>query len=272
MVKNNYGKALLITVCIHFFGMASVHSQNTMGAKSLSMGQTGTALTESEWSLFSNVAMIPSQQNRVSFYGLRYAGLTEITDISTAVSLKSALGTLGAGIHRYGFDLFSETRLVVALKQSYGHIHAGGSLSYYHISQGGSYGSAGALGIHLGVAARISERVWVGARATNINQPSYARSEELLPRELAVGIHYRITETLLFTSDLVKDVLFPASVRTGLEVLLIGKLAARAGITTQPETVTFGFGYQTGSLQVNVGMQQHHQLGLSPALDIGLHF
>ena len=272
MVKIKYERALLMAFMFTILSINSVQSQNTMGAKSLSMGQTGSAIPDSEWSLFSNVALIPSNQNRVSFYGFRYAGLTEITDISTVVSLNSKLGTLAAGIHRYGFDLFNETRMVLAMKQSYAQFHAGGSISYYHISQGGSYGSAGAVGIHLGVAARISDRVWLGARATNVNQPSYARSDELLPRELAIGFHYRVTDKLLFTSDLVKDVLFPVSVRAGMEFLLIRNLFARGGITTEPETVSFGFGYQAGYFQVNFGLQQHHHLGLSPALDIGLQF
>lgn len=272
MVKIKYGNTFLMASLISIFSINPSFSQNTMGAKSISMGQTGTAIPESEWSLFSNAALIPSDHNRISFYGFRYAGLTEITDISTVVSLKSKIGTLAAGIHRYGFDLFNETRMLIAVKRSFDQIHAGASFSYYHVTQGGSYGSAGALGLHLGVAARITEVIWLGARITNVNQPAYASGEELLPRELAIGIYYRASKQLFFTTDLVKDVLFPLSVRGGLEFQLLGKLFARAGFTTEPETVSFGFGYQAGSFQVNFGLQQHHHLGLSPALDIGLQF
>lgn len=272
MIKIKNCKKILMALTITFLSINTAQTQNTMGAKSLSMGQTGTAIPESEWSLFSNVSLIPSNQNRVSFYGFRYVGLSEITDVSTVVSMQSKIGTVAAGIHRYGFELFNETRMLIAVKQSFDHFHAGASISYYHISQGGSYGSAGALGIHLGLAAKISERVWMGARATNINQPSYGRSEELLPRELAIGISYEISEKLLLTSDLVKDVLFPVSVRAGLEFELIRNLFARAGMTTEPETFTFGFGYQAGSFQANFGLQQHRFLGLSPAVDIGIHF
>lgn len=271
MIKNKYSYCLIIIITL-ILNTTHLYSQNTMGAKSLSMGQTGTAIPESEWSVFSNPSLIPSNQNRVSFYGFRYVGLAEITDISTVVSLQSRMGSLAAGIHRYGFELFNETRMLVALKHSIERFHTGISISYYHISQGGSYGSAGAIGIHLGMAANISDRIWLGARVTNINQPSYGSKGEMLPRELAIGIGYEITDKLYFTSDIVKDVLFPLSFRAGLDVLVMGQLSARAGITTEPETVSFGFGYQAGMFRINFGLQQHQLLGLSPALDIGIQF
>lgn len=272
MIKIKNCKKFLMVFAISLFSIYTAQAQNTMGAKSLAMGQTGTAIPDSEWSLYSNASLIPSNGNRVSFYGFRYVGLSEISDISTVISMQSKIGTVAAGIHRYGFDLFNETRMLIAVKQSFEPLYAGFSISYYHISQGGSYGSAGGLGMHLGLAAKISEHVWLGARTTNINQPSYGRSEEMLPRELAIGISYEISETLLFTSDLVKDVLFPVSIRAGLEFELFRNLFARMGITTEPETYTFGFGYLVGSLQVNIGLQQHRFLGLSTAVDIGIQF
>lgn len=246
--------------------------QNSVGARSLSMGQTGVAIPGSSWSTFSNIALLPTDQNHVSFYGFRYVGISEITDMAASVSIRTKKGVIGAGVHRYGFNLFNENRFMLGYKNSLGKFHYGVSASYIHVFQGGNYGSAGAFGADLGIATEITEQLWLGARATNINQPSYGDTDEQLPRELAAGISYRFSDRALITSEIVKDVLFPLSFRTGVDVELISSLFARAGFSTEPETYSFGFGYIKDSWSINFGLQQHNPLGLSPALDIGIQF
>ncbi|MEX0945065.1 MAG: hypothetical protein WDZ38_05270 [Balneolaceae bacterium] len=258
--------------CLFLLSVKVTKCQNVMGAKSIAMGQTATAITDSEWSLFSNVAFLTTEQHHVSFYGFRYVGLAEITDIASTANFQSRMGTIGIGIHRYGFHLFNETRFILGYKNSIEQFNYGLSTSYHHISQGGSYGSAGAIGLHLGLGAEITEGLWIGARASNVNQPSYGSSKESLPRELALGFSYKIYPNVLFTTDLVKDVIFPISFRSGIEFILFGSFFARAGFMTNPETTSMGFGYATKGFEINFGLQQHNPLGLSPALDIGVHF
>jgi hypothetical protein len=53
---------------------------------------------------------------------------------------------------------------------------------------------------------------------------------------------------------------------------IIQSLFIRAGITTKPETYSFGFGYQSSKWDVNFALQQHNPLGLSPALDLAVKF
>lgn len=247
-------------------------AQNAMGAKSISMGQTGAALPGNSWAVFTNTAMMQTQEHRVSFYGFRYVGIAEITDMAASLNYQTRWGTLGVGLHRYGFNLFNENRFIIGYKNSLEAFHYGVSVSYTHLFQGGNYGSAGAFGIDLGLAAQIADNLWFGARATNINQPAYGDIDEELPRELAVGFSYRLSGLALFTTELVKDVKFPLSIRGGVEFELIASLFARAGITTEPSTYSVGFGYEAPRWNVNFGLQQHNPLGLSPALDLGIRF
>jgi hypothetical protein len=76
----------------------------------------------------------------------------------------------------------------------------------------------------------------------------------------------------LVTTEIVKDVMFPVSFRTGVEFEVLNSLFARAGFTTNPETYSFGFGYLADQWNINFGLQQHNPLGLSPALDLGIQF
>lgn len=246
--------------------------QYTMGAKSISMGQTGAAIPENSWAVFSNASLMPTQQNRVSFYGFRYVGIAEITDMAASFNYQTSWGTIGAGLHRYGFNLFNENRFILGYKNKMGKFHYGGSVSYTHVYQGGNYGSAGAVGFDLGLAAQIVNKLWFGARATNLNRPAYGDTDEELPRELAAGFSYHLASRVLFTAELVKDVKFPVSLRSGVQFEIIKSLFARAGITTEPSTYSFGFGYEAATWNLNFGLQQHNPLGLSPGLDLGINF
>lgn len=267
--KNLWFAVVFLNFC---FQPVVAYTQNNLGASSIAMGQTGVAVPESNWSAFSNIAMMPTDQNRVSFYGFRYIGIAEITDIATTINYQTGAGTFGAGIHRYGFNLFNENRFLFGYKNSLGLFHYGFSISYVHVFQGGDYGSAGAAGIDLGIAAEMADGLWFGARATNLNQPAYGDTDEELPRELAFGISYQISRGSFVTAEAVKDVMFPISFRAGLQFEIITSLFARAGITTRPETYSFGFGYLAESWEVNLALQQHNPLGLSPAVDLAIRF
>jgi len=234
------------------------------------MGQTGVALPESEWAVFNNSALLSTERNTVSFYGFRYVGITEITDMAAAATVQTNLGTIGAGVHRYGFDLFHENRFLLAYKNSEDRFHYGFSVSYIHVFQGGDYGSAGAFGLDLGLAAEITESLWMGARATNVNQPAYGDTDEDLPRELAAGFSYKPAPSAQISAEIVKDIHFPLSFRTGLEFEIFSSFFTRAGISTKPSTYSFGFGYGSDRWAVNFALQQHNPLGMSPALDLSI--
>lgn len=263
----------ILSLCIISTLPAGVlYSQNSMGAKMISMGQAGVALPGSEWSLFSNSALLPTQQNNISFYRFRYVGIAEITDLAMVANLQTRFGSAGLGIHHYGFNLFSENRYLIGFKSSVQMFHYGVTASYYHVSQGGDYGSAGAIGIDIGIAAELMDGLWIGAGATNLNYPTFGKSDEALPRALSMGFSYHLTEKSIISMEALKDVMFPLSLRSGLQVELISSFFARAGFTTNPETYSLGFGFESDRWSVNVGVQQHNPLGLSPALDLGIRF
>ncbi len=268
----HYYSILSVSFLLLSFFASNANAQSIMGARSMAMGQTGVATPGDSWTIFSNVALMETEQNQVSFYGFRFLGISEITDMAASLTYHTKLGTFGAGIHRFGFNLFNENRMRIAFRNSLNNFHYGAAINYSHVVQGGNYGSAGAFGIDLGLGAQIVDDLWVGARATNLNQPAYGSTDEELPREMAVGFSYKLASRALFTTELVKDVRFPMSYRAGLEFEIIEFLFARAGATTEPETYSFGFGYSADRWNINFAMQQHIPLGLSPALDLGIRF
>lgn len=247
-----------------------VQAQSIMGARAVSLGQAATALPHAEWALFDNPAMMSTERKAVSFFGMRYYGFSEITDFAAVGNYPTHWGVVGLGAHRYGYDLYNESRIRIAYKNSFQHFHYGAVLNYNHVALGGGYGSGGALGIDVGIAASLFEGGWIAARATNVNQPEYPKIDEALPRELAIGISYRLSDIALVTSEVVKDVRFPISYRGGIEVHILEGFVGRAGITTEPTTFSGGFGYSAGIWNINVVAQNHIDLGISPGLDLGI--
>lgn len=248
----------------------SVQAQAVIGAREVAVGQATSALQDTDWSMFGNPALMSEDERSVSFYGVRYFGLAEITDMAFAGSYPTKFGVVGMGAHRYGDDLFNENRLRLGYKNSFAGFYFGAIFNYSHVAFGGGYGSAGSFGVDLGLAAPITSELWIGAKATNINQPEYgSKNDEKLPRELSIGLSYQLSDIAMFTSDIIKDVQFPISYRGGIEVSVIENLVGRAGITVEPLTFSGGFGYSGEFWAVNMAVQRHENrvLGYSPAID-----
>lgn len=251
---------------------ASAFAQLTMGAKALGMGQATSALPGYEWAIFSNPALADNERIAIGFYGLRNYGFAELTDMSAFGSIPTDVGVASLGFHRYGDNLFTETRIRFGYKNKWRNLHFGAAANYNHISFGADYGAGGAIGIDAGIAAELTQALWFGAKTTNANQPDYKGINEELPRELALGFSYNLDELALFAMDIVKDVRFPVSYRGGFQVKVIEELKGRIGVTTEPLTYAFGLGYGKELWEVNIAVQKHSLLGFSPGLDLLLFF
>lgn len=247
----------------------SLSAQAAIGARSLAMGQTGAAHQYDTWAIFNNPSLMKTDVYTFSFYGMRYAGFDELTDLATSITLDAGSGVIGAGFHRYGFDLFSESRFRLGYSNRAEGFHYGLALNYSHVSQGGDYGSAGAVGLDAGLAAELGSRLLLAARTMNLNRPTYGDTDEGLYRDLAIGLTYRTVNRFSSVIELVKDARFPISIRSGIEVFLMPSFCIRAGITLEPVTWSFGIGFITETISVNIAVQNHEVLGLSPGVDFG---
>ncbi|MTI87594.1 MAG: hypothetical protein FH748_06450 [Balneolaceae bacterium] len=262
---------LLFVLTLSMYGV-ELDAQLTIGARAMSMGQAGTAVPEDHWSVFMNPALMDNEQLKVGFYGLRNYGFAELTDMAATASVPVKWGVVAVGIHRYGNELYSENRVRAAYKNSWRQLHIGLVLNYNHISFGGGYGSGNAMGMDAGIAAEITNELMLGAQATNLNQASYTAINEDLPRSMSIGMSYHLEERALFVFDVVKDVKFPISWRGGVDVEIADQLYGRLGVTAEPFTYSFGFGYRKKLWEVNMAVQKHQLLGFSPGLDLLLFF
>src|SRR5690625_7127270 len=112
--SKNYKFFFHLLASVYFLSVQSVslHAQNSTGARSLAMGQTGTALPGDPWSAFLNTALLPTDATHLSFYGFRYVGISEITDIAASAIYPTSTRVFAARIHRYTYNLCHENRIL----------------------------------------------------------------------------------------------------------------------------------------------------------------
>lgn len=249
---------------------APVHAQVWLGARGVALGNATTAIPGYNWSVFGNPALLNNHEKTIGFYGVRNYGFAELIDVSVFATVPTKWGVSGVGMHRYGDANYNETRIRLGYKNEWQHLHIGAVLNYTHIAFGGVYGSGGALGIDIGLAAELTPDLWLGAKTSNINQPAYhfETEEEYLYRDMSIGLSYALAERALFSLDMVKDVRFPVSWRSGIEVEMVEKVVGRIGITTEPVTLAIGMGISGDVWEVNLAVQRHEILGLSPGIDL----
>ena len=251
-----------------------VQAQITLGARSVGLGQATVALADQEWAIFHNPATMAETGNHVSFYSIRYFGLTELTDVafSGVYNLKSL--TIGLGGHTYGDNNFRESRFRLAAAKNIKGIRLAAVLNYTNIAFGGDFGSGGALGADIGLNAKLTDGLWLGARARNINQPKLGNIDEDLTRDMAVGLSYQPLKKALVVTEVYKDVRFPVSFRGGIEISPVDVLQIRTGVTTEPATFSAGVGFIQPKWSVNVAAQRHEvaELGWSPGIDLSINW
>lgn len=248
----------------------SAEAQFMPGARALSLSQAMTARTDPHWAVFGNPAQLKSEGPSVSFYGGRYYGLPELTDLAAALSYGSGSHSAALGILRYGDDRLNDSRIRVGYSYSQGMISGGVAVQYRLMGFGGGYESLGLLTMDAGLSVLISEDLTLGSRMNPVWYRSVNGMDAEPEQELALGLSYRFIEKASLSLDLVKDLRYPLSLRSGVEYRPLRQVILRAGVSTEPESFSGGIGLELGFVQINMGVQRHWLLGISPGIDLGM--
>jgi hypothetical protein len=151
----------------------------------------------------------------------------------------------------------------------------GWSLGLYDLGYGRSVtgidpGSARSLGLSVGAIAVLRERTRIGFHALNLNAPNIGdRDKQDLRRELAIGVTYAPYDGVETTLDITSEPGEAAQYRGGAEFQVAEFAWLRAGVHTEPNVFTAGFGLAVRGLRLdyglstgNAGLGETHQLGI----------
>ena len=183
--------------------------------------------------------------------------------MSAVFALPLKTGVAGAGIHRFGDDLYNEQVLSFGFANTFGLASLGLKANYIQYRAEGQE-TRSAFTLSFGGIARLTPKLLFGAHIVNINQPVIdEQSGERIPTRLLAGLSIKPSELLILNGEIEKDLGHPATLKSGLEYRVLEKFAFRTGFNLQPEAGFFGLGFKTQKFALDYAVQYNHELGMS---------
>ncbi|MCC6841300.1 MAG: hypothetical protein IT230_14165 [Flavobacteriales bacterium] len=248
--------------------------QGYTGARMAGMGLAGTTLVDL-WSVNHNQAGLAGLDKPVAgAYFQQHWLVPDLAMQGLAVALPVGKGTFAFSGNAFGNSLYAQRSfgLAYAMKLNEG-LHVGVQLDYLNIQLGEGYGSTGALTAELGVQARLTDALWIGAHLYNPNRAELGGPyAEKAPTILAAGLGYRFNEQVVLTGEVTKDIDRPEQFHAGVEYRPVSTLFLRTGISSGPSMVHFGAGVQWKRLDLDLATVIRAQLGLTPMLNLNYRF
>jgi len=269
---------------------AAFFETTAVSARSRAMGETTVSVVDPAYAAFHNPAFLAELDGgevtasyvrpfRLSFNDFFYAG--------ASVPLNTRYGNLGIGISSYtvnyqDVDLLKEMQVSLAhgvtlFEDFHSRVDVGWSLNLYSLELGESVsgfdpGDDTSVGVDLGFSMLLHDRTRAGFQVRNVNNPTIGADEEELRQRLVGGIAYEpydgVVTTFEFDNELGENVQYHG----GVEMLVMTGFSLRAGVETDPNRLTAGFGYTLDRISVDYGfstgggtLDSTHQFGLRMA-------
>lgn len=251
-----------------------------VGARFAGMGGTGLTLVD-PWSVRMNPAGIAGIKVPTAglFYQQHYFS-GDLANQALTVVLPVGKGSFGVAADRFGYDLYNETRGSLAYAMRFGEgLRAAVQLNYLGVRIGENYGSTSAFTAELGVQAKMTENIWLGAHLYNPTRAklgtvseSDVTLDERVPTLLRAGFGYMPSTKLTLTAEIEKDIDRAERVRAGVEYNPNKVLFLRTGISTGPVSGYFGAGFRMQRLDIDLAVAVRSQLGPTPMINLNYRF
>lgn len=192
----------------------------------------------SELNLFSAGAMIKKKDNAFGVQ-MQYVGITDLKQFGFGLS--------------YGRRLFSKLDIA----------------SRVHFSQLdlGVYGKKVILDADIGLYSILNKQISFGFWAKNLIHSKLSSAEDT-QTALHLGFCYTPSDKVKFCAETEKHLSEQARFKVGLEYLAAKNFAFRAGFQSAPSMPTFGVGYLSKTVRLDISAALHPNLGVVSAFNI----
>lgn len=251
-----------------------------LGARFAGMGYTGLTLTD-VWSMRMNPAGIAGLERPTAgaFYQKHFLS-EELSCQALAVTLPLGKGSLGITADRFGYELYRETRTSLAYAMRFNEgLRASVQFSHLGVRLGENYGSTSAFLAELGVQARITDALWIGAHLYNPTRTALGTSTEVavpiderVPTVLRAGFTYTFSTKLLMNLEVEKDMDRPERYRFGMEYNPNKVLYLRTGVSSAPAASYFGVGFRIDRMDIDLAVALRSRLGPTPMINLNYRF
>ncbi len=226
-----------------------------LGARAAGMGYA-SAVSHDEWSLFNNVAGLAWQTEISATFAYEVLpDLQGANRMAAGISLPTKIGVAGMGLFKFGDALYSEQVASGAFSNKLGIASLGLKADYIQYEAAGTP-TRNTVSVSFGGIAALTSEISVGAYIANLNQAKINETERL-PTKLVAGISLKPDTHLTITSQVVKDLLFDATWKTGAEYSLNGKIFFRSGFNLNPTAGFFGLGFNSRKIKCDFSARLH---------------
>ncbi len=243
----------MLLLCL--FRTNAQSSSSFVGARANGLGFASSCL-EDEWSIFNNVAGIAKvDRMSASFTYDVQPSFRPFNKTAAVFAMPLKFGVAGVGVFHFGDNLYNEQIVTGCFGNTFGLASLGIKLNYVQYNAAG-FGRKGVVSISFGGIAQLTKNIFLGAHIVNVNQPTISSSEnEKLPTVLVTGIGIKLSSKAYLTTEIEKDLDYPATWKTGFEYQVNKKFVVRTGFNVTPIAGFFGFGFRTKKFQLDYAYQ-----------------
>jgi len=272
VLTNNY---LFILICFFNPAFLFASSENySLGARQAGMSDCGLTISD-VWSANHNQAALAylERPSMGLFYENRFI-FKELGLQAGSFALPLNSGTFALSLSHFGYSLYNESKIGLAYAKALGNrLSIGMQIAYMNTKIGEDYGNRGAPIAELGMLAKPVDNIFIGVHVFNLTRskiPYY--SEDQIPTILKAGLGLVLSEQLLVLTEIEKDLSHKAIFRTAIEYLFMEQLYLRAGVSTNPNQISFGLGYKTNRIRADIAFSTHPILGTTPHVGLVYYF
>jgi hypothetical protein len=267
------GRVIITCLLInHQFLLAM--ENNGRGTKAIGMANAFVAVSDNCWAInynpagLSNVTVIQCS----AFIVPEQFGLQELKTTALSAAVPLSFATFGIEAEKFGFDLYAETELGLALATTIDrNISAGLNLEYNRIDIA-RYGTTGSFYLNGGLFAHLVESVDMGFSVHNMTDATLGKTQEKLPRVCNLGACWSPIRGLQVSIEIEKDIRFPASIKMGIEQIVFAVIALRAGIANNPDTYSLGIAVRYSFFEFGYAGYSHPDLGWTHQIELSFKF
>ena len=220
------------------------------------------------WTSFHNQASL-AYNNSFSF-GFNYENRFSIKELGTrsaGITIPAGKASLGAVYSYFGYTDFKRemTGLACGIKLS-DKISAGVQVDYLSERTSGEYNDNQSVTCETGLLVTPSENIRIGIHLFNPVPNSIRKT--YLPTTLRVGAGTDLSKILFAGVEAEMSSGSKLIFRTGFEYEAAKKLWLRSGFSTNNSSFSFGLGYLTKIVQIDLGFLTHNKLGVTSSASL----
>ncbi len=260
----------IITTSLNCLSQSTIH----LSTESIAQGGTGVA-SKGTSSLFANPAGVASIRDlslAVNYF-IPYF-IPELSNQKLSLAFPTKYGNIYSSINRYGYQQYNENIVTIGFAKNISpHFSLCFQLNLQY-NQVAESGNGQQLFSCAGIQFNPHPSLCIGFVAFNPEKASIKINnyKEEISSYINLGIKWMAHSRFSISSEINKTINYNTITRFGIAYKINPFLTSRIGVYGKPVVYTLGMGLNIESLNIDIAMTNHQNLGVSSGIGISYKF